>query len=309
MRLPAAEQSLLLFNRGLILDTLGRPDEAVADYSAAIKLTPGFAPAFNNRANVYRRQNRVADARRDYLASLAAGNPLPEYSWYGLGQMDEAETDNRAARDDYAHAVAANPAYQLAADRLFRPWRRPDPAAGPATGDEIIHLHPPGEAAGADAAHRPSPPPARDDGSADPAPPKSRPAVPELRPARYAPEQGPGSAPGAWTIPSPPDRRSSWEPGAAKKTRAQAGTRPKRWPAICWEVCRPISSQPSFPARAAITASAPARSRARRRACARRWRRGAVTAFPPAIEPPPRWHMASISVLLAPGIATGLVEA
>jgi len=143
--LPAAEQARLIFDRGLILDTQGWLDDAAGDYSAAIKLAPRFAPALNNRANVYRRQNRLAEARRDYLASLTAGNAQPEYSWYGLGEVAEAAGDARAARQAYGRALAANPAYQLAAERLAALG---GDISAPVT---VIHLKPPKEAAGAEA--------------------------------------------------------------------------------------------------------------------------------------------------------------
>lgn len=140
--LPPAEQSQLLLARGLVLDGQGRLDDAAADYSGALKLAPRLAPALNNRANVYRRQGRLAEARRDYLASLAAGNTEPEYSWYGLGEVAEAQDDPGAARRAYARALAANPDYRPAADRLAGLG---SPAAGRG-GGEPIHLHLPASA-------------------------------------------------------------------------------------------------------------------------------------------------------------------
>ena len=73
--LPMAEQARLFYARGVIQDGQGRTSAALSDYSAAIALSPDFAPALNNRANLYRRQNHLEDAKRDYLASLAANNP------------------------------------------------------------------------------------------------------------------------------------------------------------------------------------------------------------------------------------------
>jgi tetratricopeptide (TPR) repeat protein len=116
--LPPIEQARLLYARGIVLDVEGQLSDALGDYSAAIRLAPGFAPALNNRANLYRRQNRLSEAKRDYRASLAAGNPQPEYSWCGLGEIAEAQGDRASAEQDYARAVAANPAYQPALDRL-----------------------------------------------------------------------------------------------------------------------------------------------------------------------------------------------
>ena len=144
--LPPEEQARALFTRGAILDVQGHANDAIGDYSAALVLSPRYAPALNNRANDYRRLHHVAEAKRDYLAALAAGNPAPEYSYYGLGQIAEAEGNRQGARGFYAQAVAANPNYALAAERLS--------ALGGALGGlgpaetSIIHLRPPGAISG-----------------------------------------------------------------------------------------------------------------------------------------------------------------
>lgn len=106
------------FDRGVTLDELGRTDEAIVDYSAALKIAPAFAPALNNRANAERRLGRLADAKTDYEASLAADNPQKEYPYYGLGQVAEAQGDGPGAAEDYRMALAANGKYTLAAQRL-----------------------------------------------------------------------------------------------------------------------------------------------------------------------------------------------
>jgi len=218
--LPAAEQARLIFDRGLILDAQGWLEQAAGDYSAAIKLAPRFAPAFNNRANVYRRLNRLDDARRDYLASLTMGNAQPEYSWYGLGQVAEAQGDQTAARTAYGRAIAANPAYELAADRLSAlDGQLPLPA--PAM-DEVIHLKPPAPTTSAEAAPIILKPPREPAVAAIPprpapsiSPAKFDPTGPDLRPAldNYA---GGQVQLGAW--------RSEEEAGAGwNKAVARAG--------------------------------------------------------------------------------------
>ncbi|HWY61187.1 MAG TPA: tetratricopeptide repeat protein [Rhizomicrobium sp.] len=117
-RLTSPEQARAYLERGLILDGMGQLSDAIGDYGAALRLDPASAAALNNRANVYRRQNRFEDARRDYLASLAANNPAPEYPYYGLGQIAEIEGRPEEAKTFYGRAVAANPGYGLAAARL-----------------------------------------------------------------------------------------------------------------------------------------------------------------------------------------------
>ena len=116
--LPKAARARALFDRGVVHDELAEPDKAIADYSAALKVQPRFAAALNNRANAYRRLGRLAAARHDYEASLAAGNSQPQYSNYGLGQIAEAQGNPLAAQDYYRKALAADPHYALASQRL-----------------------------------------------------------------------------------------------------------------------------------------------------------------------------------------------
>jgi hypothetical protein len=103
-----------LFARGLLLDGMNRLDDALKDYSAALALSPKFAAALNNRANLYRRLGHIAEAERDYRASLAAGNPQSQYPYYGLGQIAEARGKIDQAKDFYAKALAADPDFILA---------------------------------------------------------------------------------------------------------------------------------------------------------------------------------------------------
>jgi tetratricopeptide (TPR) repeat protein len=141
--LSAADRVRAIFDCGVALDALGRSDQAIADYSEAIRLDPRFAPALNNRANAYRRLGQLREAKRDYLAALAAGDAGREYPYFGLGQIAVKLGDFDAARDFYRKALTANPAFLLAAQSLT--------ALNHATRDPIV-LRPP----------EPKPIPARD---------------------------------------------------------------------------------------------------------------------------------------------------
>ncbi|MGZ5936407.1 MAG: SPOR domain-containing protein [Rhizomicrobium sp.] len=116
--LSTEEQASALYDRGVTLDELNRTDDAIADYTAALKLVPKLAAALNNRANALRRVGRLAEAERDYEASMDAGNPHPEYPEYGMGQIAETLGQPNAAREYYRSALAANPQFTLASDRL-----------------------------------------------------------------------------------------------------------------------------------------------------------------------------------------------
>lgn len=117
--LPPNERAQALLQRGFLQDGQGRLDQASADYTAVIAMKgEGFATALNNRANIFRRQNRLMEARRDYLAALSVGSGKPQYSYYGLGQIAEALHDTITARSSYTKALAADPDYSLASERL-----------------------------------------------------------------------------------------------------------------------------------------------------------------------------------------------
>jgi len=116
--LGTEEYATVLYDRGVTLDELGQTDAAIADYTNAIGLEPTFAAAFNNRGNALRRLGRLTEARRDYEESISAGNPNPEYSKYGLGQIAEALNQPSAAREYYRSALATNPQFALAEARL-----------------------------------------------------------------------------------------------------------------------------------------------------------------------------------------------
>lgn len=139
--LPSEERAQVLLQRGFLLDSLSRWNEAVRDYSSAAALkTSSAATALNNRANIYRRQKRLIEARRDYLAALAAGNSRPQFSYYGLGQIAEARQDKEAARGFYTQAVSVDAEYRLAAERLAALGGPPD---GVLSVPEVVTLRPP----------------------------------------------------------------------------------------------------------------------------------------------------------------------
>jgi len=116
--LPRGDLARAYFDRGVTLDELSRTNDAIADYSRAIEQVPRYATALNNRANAYRRTGRYAEARADYQASLAAGNDQPEYPFYGLGRIAEAQGDPVMAKAFYQRALAANANFASAGKRM-----------------------------------------------------------------------------------------------------------------------------------------------------------------------------------------------
>jgi hypothetical protein len=148
--LPPDERAQALLQRGFLRDGQGRLDQASADYSAVIAMHgESVATALNNRANIFRRQNRLMEARRDYLAALYTGGGRPQYSYYGLGQIAEAQHDKLTARTSYVKALAANPDYSLASERLAALGGHPNGTIADA--DEVT-LHAPSSVSGSVAA-------------------------------------------------------------------------------------------------------------------------------------------------------------
>ena len=64
-RLSADNRAVALNNRGNAHDDLGNTDQALEDYTQAIKLLPGFSEAYYNRAFVLYKLGRLDDALTD----------------------------------------------------------------------------------------------------------------------------------------------------------------------------------------------------------------------------------------------------
>ena len=220
--LPPDEKEQTFLQRGFLRDSLGRLNEAIGDYSSVIKLQgASSATALNNRANIYRRQNRLEDAERDYMAALSAGGGKQQYIYYGLGQIAEARRDVRAARDFYVKAAVADPNYAAAAERLTA-LGAPPAGVVLAPEEEIVLRAPPG----ADARASPRPPKVSTNVSSPHAMPKA-----QLRPAL----DQPGGASfrsrtnqiqlGAWR--SEAEAQAAWEHAKASAGTALDGFSPQ----------------------------------------------------------------------------------
>lgn len=116
--LVPADLARAYYDRGVAQDGAGNLTAAVADYDEAIQRDPALAPAYNNRANVWRRTGRIADAKRDYHTALNCPGAAREYSLFGLGLIARAEGDESAAADFFRKALEANPAFAPATQAL-----------------------------------------------------------------------------------------------------------------------------------------------------------------------------------------------
>jgi len=97
-----------LFQRGQAALQAGRPEAAVAHFSAVIDHDPDFTEAWNARATAWYMMNRLGQSMADIEVVLAR-EPRHFGALAGLGMILEQTERPEAARAAYAAALAANP--------------------------------------------------------------------------------------------------------------------------------------------------------------------------------------------------------
>jgi tetratricopeptide (TPR) repeat protein len=95
-------------NLGTFYARLGRPDEAQAEFAAAIRLEPTFVPAYVNAADACRAQGREAEALRWLEEGLAAA-PRSAALHHALGLAQARRGDATAALASLARAARLEP--------------------------------------------------------------------------------------------------------------------------------------------------------------------------------------------------------
>ena len=102
------------FERGYQHYNAGRFQEAIADYTQAIKRKPDYAVAYNNRGVLYRKLGDVEAALRDYNAALQH-DPQNANAYNNRGLLYENKLgDKDAALRDYNAALQHDPQYAMA---------------------------------------------------------------------------------------------------------------------------------------------------------------------------------------------------
>ena len=76
--LIALEPEPIFYNRrGLVYEELEKWDDALADYTKTIELSPKWPIAYNNRGYVYLKQKKYVQAKADFETALKLDNSLP----------------------------------------------------------------------------------------------------------------------------------------------------------------------------------------------------------------------------------------
>ncbi|MCH0540506.1 tetratricopeptide repeat protein [Streptomyces sp. MUM 203J] len=94
-----AERTACLSRLGDLAWERGEPSEALAQYTAALRMTPRHAPSLAGRARAVAALGRTAEAVRDWASALAV-RPDPAYA-LEAGELDEAMGRTQAARERY----------------------------------------------------------------------------------------------------------------------------------------------------------------------------------------------------------------
>jgi tetratricopeptide (TPR) repeat protein len=97
---------------------LHRPEAALAHYTRATQIYPGYWDAWAGKGRVERTLGRLEDSERSYAESLRLV-PSYENGWFGVGLVREDRGDRAGAEDAYRQGLRHNPqslplAYRMA---------------------------------------------------------------------------------------------------------------------------------------------------------------------------------------------------
>lgn len=136
------DEPLVYNNRGMFLQSLGRNDEAVADFTRAIELNTQFVPAYTNRAYSRLQTGRFSEALADLNKSVEIDPNQPAaYSLRGTAFLQTG--DANAALTDYEAALKLDPdSPQLRADVGFAQFFAGQYEPALASFDSVLEVDP-----------------------------------------------------------------------------------------------------------------------------------------------------------------------
>ncbi|MGH6854282.1 MAG: SPOR domain-containing protein [Aestuariivirga sp.] len=111
-------RAMALYNRGLSYQKLRQTALAMEDLTGALFLDAGFAHAYYARANLLRGNGQYIFALSDYERAIQSGYPEPARALYGESLTLDALNRPKNARDALVRAIAADPKFQPAQQRL-----------------------------------------------------------------------------------------------------------------------------------------------------------------------------------------------
>jgi tetratricopeptide (TPR) repeat protein/lysophospholipase L1-like esterase len=100
--------SALLHNlRGVAVASLGKPEEAIGSYQAAVELKPDYPDAWNNLGNAYK-ETGDPDKAAGCIEKALQLNPQYAAAWNNMAGVMEVKGENQAALESYNQAIQLN---------------------------------------------------------------------------------------------------------------------------------------------------------------------------------------------------------
>ena len=119
-------------NRGVMLDVLGRPEAAEADFNKAIELNPDLGDAYVNVGSMLIKKRQLDEALVKINKGIELGMGFPHIGYYDRALAEELSGRFLEAYHDYQKVLELEPHYTAAEERLkdFTVIRKPA-APGP----------------------------------------------------------------------------------------------------------------------------------------------------------------------------------
>jgi tetratricopeptide (TPR) repeat protein len=116
--MSAEMRATALYNRGLSQQKLPNLSAAVEDYTSALFLDPTFAHAYYGRGNALRESGQFLFALSDYEKATRYHHPNAAYVYYAEALTYESLKRPNNVRKSLERAIAANPRFTQAVDKL-----------------------------------------------------------------------------------------------------------------------------------------------------------------------------------------------
>ena len=117
-QLSKKDRAGTLDNRGVILDLLGRSDEAAQDFHAAIALEPGLGDAYVNLGSVLIKQGQHQAALEQINTGINLGMSFPHIGYYDRAVAEQLMGRYKEAYYDYKKVLELEPNFVMASERL-----------------------------------------------------------------------------------------------------------------------------------------------------------------------------------------------
>ncbi|HYJ35665.1 MAG TPA: tetratricopeptide repeat protein [Rhizomicrobium sp.] len=107
-----------LDNRGVILDVLGRSNEAAKDFHDAIALNPDLGDAYVNLGSMLIKQGQHQAALDQINTGINLGMSFPHIGYYDRAVAEQMLGRYKEAYYDYKKALELEPNFVMASERL-----------------------------------------------------------------------------------------------------------------------------------------------------------------------------------------------